>query len=125
MQNKWFYLGEEYDSESAVEAAVTDTKNRLENNPTDWVEVKQVEVTEAGSLLVPSKLMTDEEINNISDEGVYNVASVIDGHTFTGVTGAEAKELISDMRTRYAQWLRVDVLTKEYAPTNEDMSGYV
>lgn len=125
MAQTWYYTGNKYTSESDVNAAVTAFKSRLDNNPTDWVVVKEVTSDGSGGWVVPSDTLTDEQINNMSPDSYYNVNAVHSGTTYTGITGTEATTRVQELRTEYAGWMDADIIRSEYAPTSEDMSGYV
>lgn len=121
----WIYNNEIYNTEAEVEAAVTALKSRLDNNPTDWVTVKEVTSDGNGGWVVPSDTLTDSEINAMASDKYYNVSAVHSGTTYTGISGTDATTRVAEIRTDYAQWVGANTITKSYAPTNEDMSGYV
>ena len=50
MAIKYYYAGQEYDTESDAQSAVDTVKLRLENNPTDWMKAKEMEFV---SFLIP------------------------------------------------------------------------
>jgi len=127
MAYKWFYNQNSFDSEAEVNAAVVSLKSRLDNNPTDWVVVKEVTSNGQGGWIVNPTPLTDSQINNLDNTKHYNVTSINDGYTATGLSGSEATSKVLEYRTLYAQWILANTITKiqEYAPTNEDMSGYV
>lgn len=126
MATKWYYNSVAYNTEAEANAAVTNIKSRLDNNPTDWVIVKQVTYnSEEEGWVVPSETLTDEEINNLSEDNNYNVNSIYSGTTYIGMTGADAILKISELRTEYARRINANTIMKYYAPTNEDMSIYV
>jgi len=121
----WIYNGGNYSTEAEVNSAVTALKSRLDNNPTDWVVVKEVTSNGEGGWTVPAETLTDAEINSMSASSHYNVNAVHSGTTYTGITGTEATTRVAELRTEYAQWVGANAIYKEYEPTNEDMSGYV
>jgi len=121
----YFYAQQSYDTQAQVEAAITAFKSRLDNNPTDWVTVKLLGGSEADGWIIPTEKLTDTEINNISGDGFYSVAEVHGGNTYTGITSSEVTTKVAEIRTAYAQWKMANTITEIYAPTNEDMSGYV
>ena len=125
MATTWIYNNEVYNSEAEVNAAVAALKHRLDNNPTDWVVVKEVTSNGEGGWIITPTPLTDEEINNLDTTKYYNVNSVPAGDTFIGLTGEEAAFKVVELRSLYGNWIRANVIVKEYAPTNEDMSGYV
>ena len=125
----WYYADGEYTSEADVNAAVVSFQSRLDNNPTDWVLVKEVTHNPDGTWLVNSTLLTDDQINNLDPNRHYNINAVHSGTTFTAVTGVEAVSHVQSIRTEYATWKGANSITKvaidEYSPTNVDMSSYV
>lgn len=127
MADKWFYNKNSFDSEEEVNAAVVSLKSRLDNNPTDWVVVKEVTSNGQGGWIVNPTPLTDNQINNLDGTKHYNVTSINDGYTATGLSGSEATSKVLEYRTLYAQWILANNITKttNYAPLNIDMSGYV
>lgn len=135
MATIWQYCGDEYETEALVNAAVLNTKSRLDNNPTDWAIVKEISGSVATGWLVPVHTLTDSEINNIDTTKVYSVSSVKHSDMDFGLTSSEATAKVAEHRASYAAYLRVNLIIKydtvdpseptEYAPTNVDMSGYV
>ena len=126
MAIKWHYANVAYETEALAEAAVLVMKERLENNPTDWVVVKELSGNANDGWVVPATALTDSEINNLDDTKHYNVSSVLAGDTDIGLTASEATAKIAEHRTVYSDSFRVNTLVKieEYSPSNADMSGY-
>jgi len=121
----YYYAQQTYDTKAEVDAAVVAFKDRLDNNPTDWVTVKLLGGSETDGWIVPTETLTDAEINNLSGDSFYSVIEVHGGNTYTGLTSAEAITKVAEVRTKYAQWKLVNTITETYAPTNVDMSVYV
>ena len=121
----WIYNNTKYTSQADLDAAVTALKSRLDNNPTDWVTVKEVTSDGNGGWVIPSDTLTDAEINAMVSDKYYSVSAVHSGFNEVGMSGTNATAKVSELRTEYAQWIDADVVVKMYAPTNEDMSGYV
>ncbi len=126
MAIKWHYANVAYETEALAEAAVLVMKERLENNPTDWVVVKELSGNANDGWVVPGTTLTDSEINNLDDTKHYNVSSVLAGDTDIGLTASEATAKIAEHRTVYSDNYRVNTLVKveEYSPSNADMSVY-
>lgn len=126
MTTTWFYSGEQYSTEALVNAAVLDQKVRLDNNPTDWVIVKELSGNASDGWIVPATTLTDSEITSLDDTKHYNVAAVVSGDNDLGLTASEATAKIAEHKTSYADYLRVNTIvkTQEYSPSNADMSGY-
>ena len=123
----YFYSGQRYDTQSDVEAAVTALKTRLDNNPTDWVDVQLLSGSEESGWVLPVDYLTDAEINSVSDDNYYSVSAKISGDSFVGLTGSQATAKVAELRTAYATHLLANTIVEsiETTPTNEDMSGYV
>ena len=126
MTTTWFYSGNVYSTEALANAAVLDQKARLDNNPTDWVTVKEISGNESDGWVVPATTLTDSEINSLDNTKHYSVAAVISGDNDLGLTASEATAKIAEHRTVYADHYRVNTLVKmeEYSPSNADMSVY-
>ena len=126
MTTTWFYSGKQYSTEALVNAAVLDQKLRLDNNPTDWVTVKELSGNASDGWVIPATTLTDSEINNLDDTKHYNVASVIGGDNDIGLTASEVTAKIAEHRATYANHWRVNTIAKvqEYSPSNADMSAY-
>lgn len=117
-----------FNTEDELNAAVTSQKNILDNRPSVWVDVKMLSGNETDGWTVPGNKMTDEEINNLDTSRYYNVTSITHGVTYTGITGTEANTRIwGELRRWFAQFYKANEVNKIeiYAPTNQDMSGYV
>lgn len=125
----YYYNSEQYANLTLVADAVTALKQRLDNNPTDWVVVKQATSNGEGGWIISPTPLTDEEINTLDASLYYNVSAQHDGTTHVGCSGIEAAAKVLEIRASYARWLGANTITKvvteELTPTNEDMSGYV
>ena len=125
MTNTWQYKGDEYSTEAEVNQAVADTKVRLDNNPTDWVVVKQLTGDAASGWVVPQDELTDAEINALDATQHYSISSVVEGGSEVGLTATETTAKVAEYRTEYSQFCQVNTIVDTYNPTNIDMSGYV
>lgn len=125
MANTWVYTGTEYTTENAVNAAVVERKARLENNPTDWVIVKELTGNADDGWVVPSETLSDSEINSLDATKYYSVAAVVDGNNDLGLTAYEATAKVAEHRTSYARFIQANTISLLYPPSNVDMSGYV
>ena len=127
MATKWYYANVEYETEALVEAAVLVMKDRLENNPTDWVVVKELSGNASDGWVVPAATLTDSEINNLDVTKHYNVSALISGDNDIGLTASEATARITEHRGTYANHYRVNTIVKiqEYSPPNTDMSDFI
>ena len=127
MATKWYYFNTEYSSQEDANQKVLTVKQRLDNNPTDWVVVKKLEGSAESGWIVPTKGLTDQEINNLSASHYYLVSAVISGDSSIGLSSVQANEKVLSHRKEYCNFYMANSITeiKEYAPTNVDMSGYI
>lgn len=125
MSTKWIYANSEYSTQAEVDAAVVAQKARLDNNPTDWVIVKELTGNASDGWVVPSETLSDSEANSLDTTKHYSVASVHDGDNDLGLNYTEATAKIAEHRTRYAQSRQLNTVYKVDPPSNVDMSGYV
>ena len=121
----YIYNGQTYNTQAELESAVTAFKSRLDNNPTDWVQVSLLSGSEADGWVVPDTPLTDAEINSMSASIFYSVSDLVSGGSFICLNGTEATAKVAELRTPYAQGHSANTVYETYAPTNEDMSGYV
>ena len=121
----WFYTNKQYTTKAEVDAAVVAMKSRLENNPTDWVIVKELTGNAVDGWVIPSETLSDSEINNLESGKYYNVAAVVDGYNDLGLTASEATAKVAEHRTSYARFMSVNTVVFVSPPSNVDMSGYV
>ena len=119
------YAYESYNTKAEVEAAVVALKARLDNNPTDWVEVSLLSGSEEDGWIIPVEHLTDEEINSLDPSSYYSVSEIHGSNSFVGLTGTETTAKIAEFRRNYARFKMANIITETYNPTNEDMSGYV
>lgn len=121
----YIYANQTYNTTEEVEAAVTAFKSRLDNNPTDWVNVALLSGSEADGWVVPEGYLTDAEINSLDASSHYSISEVIGGGSWVGLSGTEATAKVAECRGYYANAMKANQIMETYAPTNEDMSGYV
>lgn len=121
----YIYVNQTYNTMQEVEAAVTAFKLRLDNNPTDWVNVALLGGNEADGWVVPEEYLTDAEINSLDASSHYSISEVLGGGSWVGLTGTEAIAKVAECRRYYAYAMKANEIMETYAPTNEDMSGYV
>ena len=127
MANEWFYAGEVFQSEDSANTAVINLKNRLDNNPTDWVEVKPITGDAINGWVIPddSNLMTDDQINNISGDGRYALSAIVTADNYLGLSATEVTQKVGEMRVLYAQYKMADRMQRNFEVTDPDMSSYM
>lgn len=127
MTTKWYYAYQEYETEALCDASVLSMKEKLDNQPTEYMRATPVTSDGNGGWVVPDLHLTDEEIIAVSDDGRYNIQSPLTGESLVGVTGTTLQAKLIEYRRVYAE--QNDVNTKrrvtEITPTNADMSTYV
>jgi hypothetical protein len=126
MATKWIYAYTEYTTQADVDAAVVAQRDRLDNNPTDWVVVKELTGNASDGWVVPSETLTDDQINGLDSTKHYSVAAIHKGDNDLGLTASEAAAKVAEHRAAYAEYMRVNTIAKiqEYSPSNVDMSAY-
>lgn len=131
----YYYKDGEYSSESLAQAAATSEANRMENNPTDWMVVKEVTGSDVSGWTVTSATLTDSEIKNPDSAKTYLSYSEITGNHHIGISSAELTTQYTAMRTAYANYWNLNEITKVDDSTNPhtvttitpttDMSNYM
>lgn len=127
MTTKWYYAYQEYETEALCDAAVLAMKNKLDNEPTEYMEVTLVTSDGNDGWVVGETQLTDAEILSVGNSGNYNVHSPLTGETEVGVTGSVVQTKLIEYRQAYAQQNEVNTKRSvtESSPTNTDMLGYV
>lgn len=126
-----------YNTESEAQAAVTSVKSRLDNNPTDYAVVKELQENEDGTFLVNSTHLTDDQINNLDASKKYLAYSIQGCDHAMPLSSDDVISKLADYRREYVNWGSLDQIikfdlsddntasNKEIITPNEDMSGYV
>ena len=131
----YFYTQEVYDTENEAQDAATAFAIRLENNPTDWMTVKEITGSQEAGWVMSSTKLSDAEILNPDSTKTYMCAAVYDGDNCMPLTASELDAKRIEIRTLYCRWLcaneiiKIDDSTKPATETiitpTTDMSGYV
>jgi hypothetical protein len=124
MPSYWIYGRAQYDTQAEAEAAVTELKNKLDNCPTNWAVVKEATPDGNGGYTLGSPL-TDDQVNNLDGNTLYNVWSIRTGENLIAVDAATVTSKIAEWRVNWAQIMEANQIFQTWEPTNEDMSGYV
>jgi len=137
MSTKWYYFAETFSTQEDANQKVLDVKQRLDNNPTNWAIVKQLDGSDELGWVVPRAVLTDAEVNSLNANHYYSISSVVGSGTFIGLSSSEIQAKIVEYRKEFCDYYQVNTVkqftkadgvitqTIEYAPTNVDMSGYV
>lgn len=135
------YAGEDYETFAEADAASTAMKHKLENQPTNWCVVVSVSGSADTGWTVSGVPLTDQEILDISGDGLYSYNAHHTGENFLGITAEEVSRHVLEDRAQFAKRRGVDLIYEiekvdfnglmidrfvadPVAPTLEDMSGY-
>lgn len=97
----YLYRDKHYATESEAQAALSAIKTRLDNNPTDWCEVKVIEANEDGSYNILPNILTDSEILNPDSTKTYTLWSKYTGLNFFPLTSSEVTAKVDEYRRGY------------------------
>ena len=112
MAVKYYYASQEYQSEDDAQAAVVTLKGRLENNPTDWMEVKEITESADGAWQVNPTKLTDSQILNPDNSKTYMAYGKVSGIHVMPLTSTDLMAKINEFRAFYGQHLSADVIYK-------------
>lgn len=131
----YVYKGDSYTSEADAQAAVSPLKTRLESNPTDWMVAQEITGSSETGWSMPSTDLTDTEILNPDSSKYYTAYSQWEGQMYMPLTSAEFSAKVTELRTTYAQYFKVNKIIKVDETDDEetiteidttiDMSGYI
>lgn len=124
MAIKYWYANAYYDTESDAQGAVVSLKVRLDNNPTDWMVVKEIVGSqEAGWQMNPTTL-TDEQINNLDNAKFYMAYSPVTGENLMPLTASEVAVKTTEFRAAYANWIEADKIIEYDDTATNDVENY-
>jgi hypothetical protein len=141
MSTYFKYAGKDYATLAEADAASTEMKDNLENKPTKWCMVVAVSGDADTGWTVSGVRLTDQEILDISGDGLYSYNAHHTGENFLGITAEEVSRHVLEDRAQFAKSRGVDLIYEiekvdfnglmidrfvadPVAPTLEDMSGY-
>tara|TARA_B100000378_G_scaffold72490_2_gene55885 strand:- start:2188 stop:2616 length:429 start_codon:yes stop_codon:yes gene_type:complete len=142
MSIKYYYVGKEYNSEDEAQNAATALSVRMQNNPTDWIIVKEITGSNETGWLINPTLLNDEQILNPDSNKTYNCFSKYSGENVIPVSATELKIKSNEYRKIYGQFFKVNTIIKQegdlesesneidvsepvFITPNTDMSEYV
>jgi predicted nucleotidyltransferase len=127
-----------YETLEEVEAAVTQMKDKLDNQPTQWCVVKpminpRTIAIYSGDVIGydSGEALTDAQIKALStSDTLYNIYAVFEGDNLTELSEEEVVEKVNTLKRSFARIHEVNTyfdyeLKVAVNVTNEDMSGYV
>jgi len=131
----YMYNGTEYSTEAAAQAAVPTLKTRMENNPTDWMEAKELTGSSESGWVITGDNITDAEILSPDSTKTYSCYSQYDGENYIGLTSTELTSKVDFFRRKYGNYCNAakivkvetgaDTETVTEIDTTIDMSGYI
>ena len=135
MSVDYYYASTRYSTEAEAQSAATSLATRMQNNPTDWMEAKEITgSSDAGWKINPTKL-TDAELLSPDASKTYMAYSKEAGTNVMPLTSTELTEKINEFRAFYGQALdantiykiddSTDPVTETTITPTTDMSGYV
>ena len=101
MTTKYLYRNWVVDTEAEAQAKLSETKTRLDNNPTDWCMVKCVEPVADDTFNVIAGELTDEQILNPDNTKTYIFYAKWTGENFFPLTSTELTEKVFEYRRGY------------------------
>jgi len=137
MAKTYYWASDSYSSLDEVNASVESKKDYIDAYPCDFVQVKLLSGTAEDGWLVPSEILTHEQLLVVTDEdpNFYAVSSVHHGDTAIGLTASEMLQEVSRLKRSWGAWVELDtvyVVDDEY-PDQEpekvtldvDLTGYM
>lgn len=135
MTINYVYFGKVYNSEAEAQSRAEEVKDILDNNPTNWVVVKEVIAQDDTSYQVLPTKLTDEQINNIDNTKLYSIYSKVTGDNIMPLTGSEVTAKVLEYRPIYARSRNVNIIVRgdetvdpvevTELSTTTDFSGYL
>jgi len=112
MSTKYYYVNSKYNTENEAQDAAKALSVRMQNNPTDWISVKEITGNnETGWVIYPT-LLTDAEILNPDTSKTYTCFSQYSGENVIPVSATELTIKSSEYRKIYGQFWNVNTIEK-------------
>lgn len=130
------YAHNEFNTEQEAQDYVLTIKNQLDNEPTNWIVVKEITGSEdAGWTVLPYTFTDSEILSGLDSSKTYQGYGPLTGINEFPLTADEIADRVTKGRKAWAQYFnvtymeRADVSTTPATITtvtlNEDMSSYV
>jgi hypothetical protein len=102
MTIKYIYGLQVYETLAEAEAAQATQQLRWQNNPTDWIVVKEISGSqETGWVMNPVRL-NDSQILNLDETKKYSVYSDVTGENLMPLTSTEVTAKVEEYRQYYS-----------------------
>lgn len=108
----YIYSFMEYSTEEEAQSAASSLAIRMQNNPTDWMEVKEITESADGAWQVNPTKLTDSQILNPDDSKTYMAYSKVAGINVMPLTSTDLMAKINEFRAFYGQHIYADVIYK-------------
>jgi len=112
MSIKYIYANNEYSTENEAQDAATALSVRMQNNPTDWITVKEITGSNETGWLINPTLLTDAQILNPDSNKSYNCFSNYSGDNMIPVSATELTIKSNEYRKIYGQYFNVNTIYK-------------
>tara|TARA_Y100000114_G_scaffold46819_1_gene42646 strand:- start:863 stop:1291 length:429 start_codon:yes stop_codon:yes gene_type:complete len=112
MSTKYYYVNSEYNTENEAQDAATALSVRMQNNPTDWISVKEITGNNETGWVINPKLLTDAQILNPDKSKTYTCFSQYSGENVIPVSATELTIKSNEYRKIYGQFWNVNTIEK-------------
>lgn len=108
MAIKYSYGATAYDTREEAEAGKIEQQQRLQNNPTDFIVVKEITGSQETGWQINPTPLSDAEILNLDTTKTYTVHCPITGENVIPVTAAEVQQKMKEYKTAFCDWKLFD-----------------
>lgn len=112
MSIKYYYVNSIYNTENEAQDAATALSVRMQNNPTDWISVKEITGNNETGWQIHSTLLTDAQILNPDTSKTYTCFSQYNGENVIPVSATELTIKSNEYRKIYGQFWNVNTIEK-------------
>jgi hypothetical protein len=112
MSIKYYYVNSIYNTENEAQDAATALSVRMQNNPTDWISVKEITGNNETGWQIHPTLLTDAQILNPDTSKTYTCFSQYSGENVIPVSATELTIKSNEYRKIYGQFWNVNTIEK-------------
>lgn len=112
MSIKYYYVNSIYNTENEAQDAATALSVRMQNNPTDWISVKEITGNNETGWQIHPTLLTDAQILNPDTSKTYTCFSQYNGENVIPVSATELTIKSNEYRKIYGQFWNVNTIEK-------------
>lgn len=131
----YVYKHATYTTEADAQSEAASLATRMRNNPTDWMEAKELTGSRESGWIITDSVLTDAEILSPDSTKTYSCYSQYDGENYIGLTSSELTSRVDFLRRKYGNYYSVTKIFKIDDSTDPeiiteidtitDMSGYI